>query len=152
LAAYGLFADGVAGAEVIVVASDARQAGITHRQVARMVELEPRLAEQEQVFQNRIYVPHTDSTLTVLPAEPGALQGWNPSLAIVEDELHVVTRPVRDAAALAAGKRDRALSVDQHTIEGRLAGERVGREWRVSRASVEARLGGCRVNADPYGP
>jgi phage terminase large subunit-like protein len=104
LAAYGLFADGVAGAEVIIVASDARQAGITHRQVARMVELEPRLAEQEQVFQNRIYVPHTDSTLTVLPAEPGALQGWNPSLAIVEDELHVVTRPVRDAAALAAGE------------------------------------------------
>jgi phage terminase large subunit-like protein len=76
------------GAEVVVVASDARQAGITHRQVARMIALEPRLAEQVQVFQNRIYVPHTDSTLTVLPAEPGALQGWNPSLVIV-DELHV---------------------------------------------------------------
>jgi len=108
LGGYGLFADGVEGAEVIVVASDARQAGITHRQVARMVELDGRLAEQVQVFQNRIYVPHTDSTLTVLPAEPGALQGWNPSLAIV-DELHVVTRAVWDAVALAAGKRDRSL-------------------------------------------
>jgi len=42
LGAYGLFADGVEGAEVIVVASDARQAGITHRQVARMVELDER--------------------------------------------------------------------------------------------------------------
>jgi phage terminase large subunit-like protein len=100
----------VESAEVIVVASDARQAGITHRQGARMVELESRLAEQVQVFQNRIYVPHTDSTLTVLPAEPGALQGFSDGFhpAIV-DELHVVTRPVWDAVPLAAGKRDRSL-------------------------------------------
>jgi phage terminase large subunit-like protein len=93
LGAYGLHADGVESAEVVVVASDARQAGITLRQIARMVELEPRLAEQTQVFQARLYVPHTDSTLVVLPAEPGALQGWNPSLAIV-DELHVINRQV----------------------------------------------------------
>jgi hypothetical protein len=76
LGAYGVFADGVESAEVVVVASDARQAGITLRHIARMVELEPRLAEQTQVFQPRLYVPHTDSTLVVLPAEPGALQGW----------------------------------------------------------------------------
>ena len=31
-----------------------------------MVELEPRLAEQTQVFQSRLYAPHTDSTLVVL--------------------------------------------------------------------------------------
>jgi phage terminase large subunit-like protein len=110
LGAYGLYADGVESAEVVVVASDARQAGITLRQIARMVELEPRLAEQTQVFQSRLYVPHTDSTLVVLPAEPGALQGWNPSLAIV-DELHVVTRQVWDAVSLAAGKRDRSLTL-----------------------------------------
>jgi len=70
-----------------------------------MVELEPRLAEQTQVFQSRQYVPHTDSTLVVLPAEPGALQWWNPSLAIV-DEFHVVNRQVWDAVSLAAGKRE----------------------------------------------
>ena len=98
LGAYGLYADGVESAEVVVVASDARQAGITLRQIARMVELEPRLAEQTQVFQSRLYVPPTDSTLVVLPAEPGALQGWNPTLAIV-DELHVVTRQVWDAVS-----------------------------------------------------
>ena len=110
LGVYGLYADGVESAEVVVVASDARQAGVTLRQIARMVELEPRLAEQTQVFQSRLYVPHTDSTLVVLPAEPGALQGWNPSLAIV-DELHVVTRQVWDAVSLAAGKRDRSLTL-----------------------------------------
>ena len=110
LGAYGLYADGVESAEVVVVASDARQAGSTLRQISRMVELEPRLAEQTQVHVSRLYVPHTDSTLVVLPAEPGALQGWNPSLAIV-DELHVVTRPVWDAVSLAAGKRDRSLTL-----------------------------------------
>jgi phage terminase large subunit-like protein len=110
LGAYGLYADRVESAEVVVVASDARQAGITLRQITRMVELEPRLAEVTQVFVNRLYVPATDSTLVVLPAEPGALQGWNPSLAIV-DELHVVTRQVWDAVSLAAGKRDRSLTL-----------------------------------------
>ncbi len=108
LALYGLFADGVEHAEVVLVASDARQAGITFRIARRMLELEPRLLEQVQIFQNRIYVPHTASTLAVLPAEPGALQGWNPSLAIV-DELHVVTRQVWDAVALAGGKRKQSL-------------------------------------------
>jgi phage terminase large subunit-like protein len=73
-----------------------------------MVELEPRLAEQTQVFQSRLYAPHTDSTLVVLSAEPGALQGWNPSLAIV-DELHVVTRQVWDAVSLDRFRRSAAV-------------------------------------------
>jgi phage terminase large subunit-like protein len=46
LGAHGLYADGFESAEVVVVASDARQAGITLRQIARIVELEPRLAER----------------------------------------------------------------------------------------------------------
>jgi phage terminase large subunit-like protein len=82
-----------------------------------MVELEPRLAEQTQVFQSRQYVPHTDSTLVVLPAEPGALQGWHPSLAIV-DEFHVVNRQVWDAVSLAAGKREIPVT---RTLPGMLA-------------------------------
>ena len=115
LGVYGLYADGVESAEVVVVASDARQAGVTLRQIARMVELEPRLAEQTQVFQSRLYVPHTDSTLVVLPAEPGALQGWNPSLAIV-DELHVVHPPGLGCRVLGRRQtRPVAHPGDQHT-------------------------------------
>lgn len=110
LALYGLFADGVEGAQVLVVASDERQARIVFNGARRMIELEPRLAEQCQVFTDRIYVPRTDSTLSPLPAEPAALQGWDPSMTIV-DELHVVTEPVWDAMALAAGKRDRSLTL-----------------------------------------
>lgn len=63
----------VEGAEVVVVASDFRQAGITLRQVARMIELDGRLAEQVQVFQSRIYLPHTHDVAATL-AEQGAPQ------------------------------------------------------------------------------
>jgi len=108
LALYGLFADGVEGAQVLIVASDERQARIIFNAARRMIELEPRLAEQVQVFQDRIYVPATDSSLLPLPAEPAALQGWDPSLVIV-DELHVVTEPVYDAMQLASGKRATSL-------------------------------------------
>jgi len=110
LGAYGLFADEVEGAQVCIVASDERQAGHVFRAVRRMVELEPRLAEQVQVYQDRLYVPHTDSELRTLPAEPGALQGWDPTLMVV-DELHVVTEAVWEAVTSAAGKRDRSLTL-----------------------------------------
>jgi phage terminase large subunit-like protein len=108
LGLYGLLGDGVEGAQVICVASDERQAGITLRIARRMVELEPLLAERVQVFQDRLYVPATDSTLLALPAEPGGLQGWDPSLCVL-DELHVVTEPVFEAMSLAAGKRHQSL-------------------------------------------
>ncbi len=110
LALYGLFADDVEGAQVLTVASDERQARQVWNAARRMIELDPRLAEQVQIYQDRIYVPRTDSTLAPLPAEPDALQGWDPSLVVV-DELHVVSEAVWDAMALAAGKRDRSLTL-----------------------------------------
>lgn len=110
LGAYGLFADDVEGAQVLIVASDERQAGHVFRAARRMIELEPRLSEQVQVYADRIYVPATDSELRVLPSEPGALQGWDPSLLIV-DELHVVTEAVWEAVTSAAGKRETSLTL-----------------------------------------
>ncbi len=108
LGLYGLLGDGVEGAQVLCVASDQRQAGIVFNAARRMVELNPVLESRVQIFKDRLYVPHTDSMLVPLPAEPGALQGYDPSLAVV-DELHVVTTDVYDAMALAAGKRDHSL-------------------------------------------
>jgi phage terminase large subunit-like protein len=99
---YGLFADGVEGAQVLCVASDERQARIIFNAARRMVELSPLLAERCQVFQSKLYVPHTDSTLYTMPAEPGALQGFDPSMALI-DELHVVTEDVCGAVQSAAG-------------------------------------------------
>jgi phage terminase large subunit-like protein len=55
-------------------------------------------------------VPHTDSTLFPLPAEMAALQGYDPSLCVV-DELHVVGKDTWEAVSLASGKRDRSLTL-----------------------------------------
>jgi phage terminase large subunit-like protein len=117
LGLYGLFADGVEGAQVLCVASDERQARIVFNAARRMVELNPELDERCQIFQNRIYVPHTDSSLYPLPAEMAALQGYDPSLAVV-DELHVVTRDVWESVSLSSGKRDRSLTLAISTPAG----------------------------------
>jgi phage terminase large subunit-like protein len=108
LGLYGLLADGVEGAQVICIASDERQARIIQNTARRMVELEPALYDRVQIFKDHLLEPQTDSTLFALPADPGALQGWDPSLAIV-DELHVVTDDTFEAMAARAGKREHSL-------------------------------------------
>src|SRR5699024_12778140 len=74
-----------------------------------MIELDKRLSEQVQAFTDRLYVPATDSTMMPLPAEPAALQGWGPTLGIV-DELPVVTDRVWEAMSLASGKHLESLT------------------------------------------
>lgn len=107
-ALYGLFADDVEGAQVLCVASDERQARIVFNAARRMVELSPELAERVQVYADKIYVPETDSVLMPLPADEAALQGWDPTLAVV-DELHVVNEATWNAMTLAGGKRPESL-------------------------------------------
>jgi phage terminase large subunit-like protein len=101
---------GPASAEVLVVASDQRQANITLRYAKRMVELNPELAERVQVYADRLVLPENDATLLPLPAEPGALHGHDPSLLIV-DELHVVTEAVWEAVTSVTGKRPESLTL-----------------------------------------
>jgi phage terminase large subunit-like protein len=108
LGLYGLLADRVEGAQVICVASDERQARILLNTARRMVELDPDLYARVQIFKDHLLEPHTDSTLFALPADPGALQGWDPSLCVV-DELAVVTDDVFEAMAARAGKREQSL-------------------------------------------
>ncbi|MCV7506619.1 terminase TerL endonuclease subunit [Micrococcus luteus] len=101
---------GPPSAEVLVVATDQRQANITMNLARRMVELNPELAERVQIYKDRLHVPHNDANLIPLPAEYGALQGYDPSLLVV-DELHVVTEEVWSAATSAAGKREESLTL-----------------------------------------
>jgi hypothetical protein len=108
LGLYGLLADRVEGAQVLVIASDERQARIILNTARRMVELEPALYDRVQIFKDHLLEPHTDSRFMALPSGPGALQGWDPSLAIV-DELHVVTDDTFEAMAARAGKREQSL-------------------------------------------
>ncbi len=101
---------GPASAEVLVVASDARQAAITLRMARRMIELNPELAERAHIYADRIVVPENDALLLPLPAEPGALHGHDPSLLVV-DELHVVTEDVWEAVSSVTGKRPESLTL-----------------------------------------
>lgn len=110
LGLYGLLADEVEGAQVLIVASDERQARLVFNAARRMVETSPVLSAHVQIFRDRLYVPASDSMLMPLPAEPAALQGFDPTLVIV-DELHVVTEPVWDSMALASGKRPESLTL-----------------------------------------
>lgn len=110
LGLYGLFAEGVASPQVVVVASDERQAGIVREIARRMVELSPALDERAHIFKDRIATPWNDGTFISLPADPDALHGWDPSLLVV-DELHVVGEEVWEAVTSAAGKRSRSLTL-----------------------------------------
>jgi len=110
LAVYALFADEEEGAQILIVASDERQAGHVFRAARRMIETSPELEKRCHFYNDRIYVPHTDSELRPLPADVGALQGWDPSLMIV-DELHVVTEDVWEAVTSATGKRAESMTL-----------------------------------------
>lgn len=107
-ALYGLFADGVMSPQVLIVASDIRQAGIISNVCRRMIELSPELASRAKIYKDRITVPGNDGLLMPLPADVGALQGWQPSLAIV-DELHFCTAEIWEAMLLSSGKRPDSL-------------------------------------------
>lgn len=112
LGLWGLLGDEAQGdgREVLIVASDERQASIVFNLARRMVELDERLDGVVQVFQTRLVHPASDSVLEFLPADGDRLQGRNPSLAVV-DELHVVEEATWDAMALAGGTRPHPLVV-----------------------------------------
>lgn len=99
---------GPPSAEILVVASDERQARIVLSLARRMIELSPELAERAHIYRDRIEVPENDSSIRALPADPAALHGWDPSLLVV-DELHVVTPEVWEAVTSVVGKRPESL-------------------------------------------
>jgi phage terminase large subunit-like protein len=138
LGLYGMLGDGVEGAQVLVVASDERQARIIFTTAARMVELDTDLLARVQVFKDHLLEPRSNSIFMALPADPGALQGWDPSLAIV-DELHVVTDDTYEAMEARAGKRDRSLLLAISTPP------RAGQDDSVMRRLVDH----GRAGADP---
>lgn len=110
LAVYGMFADEVEGAQVLIVASDERTAQHVYKAAERMIETSPELDARTHYYHDYLAAPLTDSTLRALPADESALQGWDPSLLLV-DELHVVTQKVWDAATSAVGKRAESMTL-----------------------------------------
>lgn len=107
-ALYALFADGVDSPQVLIMASDIRQAGIIFNACRRMIELSPELEKRTKVYKDRIEVPGNNGLLMPLPADVGAAQGWAPTLAIV-DELHYCSHEIWEAMLLSSGKRPDSL-------------------------------------------
>jgi phage terminase large subunit-like protein len=103
LALYELVA-GAEGAQVVVVATDERQAGIVHRAASRMVELHPELEARVQQYADALTVPARGSSFQVLPAVPKRLEGLDYTLAIV-DEAGRVDQEVYEVVTLATGKQ-----------------------------------------------
>lgn len=110
LGLYGLFADEIESPQVLVVASTEMQAKHVFNAAKRMIELDDRLAERAHIFKDRIETPWNGGVFLALPATESALQGYDPTLQIV-DELHVVTREVWEAVTSAAGKRSESLTL-----------------------------------------
>jgi phage terminase large subunit-like protein len=103
LALHELLA-GPEGAQVVVVATDERQAGLCHRAASRMVELHPDLESRVQQYADQLTVPARGSSFQVLPAVPKRLEGLDFTLAIV-DEAGRVDQEVYEVVALATGKQ-----------------------------------------------
>ena len=157
LALYELVA-GADGAQVVVVATDERQAGIVHRVASRMVELHPELEGRVQQYADALTVPTRGSSLQVLPAVPKRLEGLDYTLAIV-DEAGRVDQEVYEVVALATGKQKASMvlaigtpgpELDQ-TVLGRLRTHAADHPddaslvWREhSAAGFESHPVGCR--------
>jgi phage terminase large subunit-like protein len=103
LALYELLA-GPEGAQVVVVATDERQAGLCHRAASRMVELHPDLEGRVQQYADALTVPARGSSFQVLPAVPKRLEGLDFTLAII-DEAGRVDQEVYEVVSLATGKQ-----------------------------------------------
>jgi phage terminase large subunit-like protein len=103
LALYELLA-GADGAQVVVVATDERQAGLTFRIAVRMVELHPELEQRVQLYHDHMTVPARGSSFHVLPAVPKRLEGLDYTLALV-DEAGRVDQEVYEVISLATGKQ-----------------------------------------------
>lgn len=108
LAIYSLFADDEPSPEVLLVATSEDQAGIAFRTVVNMVMSSRPLADRTLVYADRLVVPSNGGMLTTLPSEAGALQGFDPSFALI-DEIGYVGSDVYEAVVSASGKRQRSM-------------------------------------------
>ena len=75
------------GVDVFTAAAEKEQARIVFNEVKAMVKGNPELSQLAEPLKDVIYIPSTNSTLTVLSAEAYSKEGLNIKRAIV-DELH----------------------------------------------------------------
>jgi Phage Terminase len=125
LVLYELLA-GPEGAQVVVVATDERQAGLCHRAASRMVELHPALEQRVQQYADALIVPTRGASFQVLPAVPRRLKGLGLHLAIV-DEASRVDQEVYEAVSLCHWQTKDLRGVCHRDARPRAGADRAGR-------------------------
>ena len=102
---------GPQGGEVIVAASTKDQAKIVFGNVKRMVQLDPDLSTELEIYAEAVHHPASDSVLRVVAADAASLEGLNPTFVVL-DEIHVYPdRQLWDELALASGARVEPMMV-----------------------------------------
>lgn len=127
LAVFSLFGDGEYSPQVLLIATSLDQAGrIVFRTARDMIFNSRPLADRAIEYADRIVVPSTNGILVILPSEPSALVGYNPSLAII-DEVGLIGDDIFEAVLGASGKRERSLVLSIGTPSE----HRAGPMWRM---------------------
>lgn len=106
LALYAAFADDVEAPEILLVASNERQADRLLRKMWRMISLNPELEARAELYKadRRIEIGFNGGAIHALPSRFDALQGYEPSFIIL-DEAHVVDQEVYDALVTSLAKQ-----------------------------------------------
>jgi len=108
VALWSLFM-GVAGGEIYSCAADKEQAKIVFGDAKRMIEAEPDLEEQCNIYRDAIEVPSTGSVYRALSSEAFTKEGLSPTL-VIYDELHAAPdRELFDVMTLGMGARSEPL-------------------------------------------
>ncbi|MDP3911918.1 MAG: terminase large subunit [Gemmatimonadales bacterium] len=111
LALLLLLADGEAGAEVYLAASDRSQAGIVFADASAMVEASPELRGRCELYKNTIVAPKTASKCVVLSKVASGKHGYN-AHGLVIDELHAQpNRDLVDVLTTSMGARRQPLAI-----------------------------------------
>ena len=111
-----LFADGEAGGEVYLAATDRDQASIVFGIAAEMVRSSPTLRSRAKIIDSsrRIIVTKgrsSGSVLRAIPADAPGAHGFNAS-AVIYDELHAApNRELWDVLTTSVGAREQPLSI-----------------------------------------
>jgi phage terminase large subunit-like protein len=108
IALWSLFM-GENGGEIYSCAADKDQAKIVFNDAKKMIEAEPELLEQANVYRDAIEIPSTGSVYRVLSSEAFTKEGLSPTL-VVYDELHAApNRELFDVMTLGMGARRQPL-------------------------------------------
>lgn len=104
MATYALFAS-VRKLSGIACAADVEQAGLLRDAIARLVQLNPWLAQLLDVQRSRIVNTRTQSELRIITSDAPSSYGLTPDFAIVDEVTHWGSRDLWDSVLSSCAKR-----------------------------------------------